>query len=64
MALETRRQRRSANLAKILEFARLPAMVAGSVPAKRPGTAAFPPRTFMDPGSLESGWWSRGESNP
>ncbi len=47
-----------------LDFVRLPATVTGSIPAKRPGTAAFPPRAFMDPGSLESGWWSKGESNP
>ncbi len=39
-----------------LDFVRLPATVVGSVPANR-RTAAFPPRAFMDPGSLKSGWW-------
>ncbi len=47
-----------------LDFVRLPATVTGSIPAKRPGTAPFPPGAFMDPGSLESGWWSEGDSNP
>ncbi len=41
-----------------LDFVRLPATVTGSIPAKRPGTAAFPPRAFMDLGSRG------GESNP
>ena len=48
-----------------LDFVRLPATVVGSIPAKRPGTAPFPPRAFMDPGSLESGWWwTQSRANP
>ena len=41
MALEIDRQRRSADLARNLEFVRLPAVGTGSVPAKRPGTGGF-----------------------
>ena len=46
-------------------YVRLSTMVAGSVPAKRPGTAAFARRGVMAPGLLErEWWWGQSRANP
>ena len=65
MALETGRERRSADLAQNPISARLPATISSGVPAERPGTAGFPPPGLMDLGLPESGWWwAQSGANP